>query len=274
MKSLMHFGGADRTRTLRSNVLRVAFSGCSSLQLIAVPRRIRLKIAGCTCDAGYRGTIHPAVTSPHYSGSCVPAAQCADLPYSTGTDVVSGCVCTAGASGGITVSTEWPFYIGSCSGVACPEFSTGLHLLHAGGCNCDTGYTGRITATTVAPFYTGSCVAVPVIVPPPEEPAPSVLSWIIIVAGTAVRDIHAVLPTMQPEPPCLDAVSFQESDNGVLCCRVVLLCRARGIRDASARTALADGGARSHSRGPREGAHQHRIAPVRCRTGRARARYT
>ncbi|CAE7474225.1 unnamed protein product [Symbiodinium natans] len=67
--------------------------------------------AGCSCNAGYSGTIAAASSSPFYSGSCSAVA----CPYgSAGTNVPSGCSCFSGYEGAVTATTGSPFYTYNC----------------------------------------------------------------------------------------------------------------------------------------------------------------
>lgn len=151
---------------------------------------------GCTCDAGFAGSVTAIAQSPYYQNGCT-AVQCPT--DSSGTDVPTGCTCDAGFSGSITASSASPFFTGSCQAVACPKDSSGTNVpsgckclsgfsgavlaiqatpFHtstcapvacpshstgtdvATGCSCDAGYSGSITASSTSPFYTGSCDAV------------------------------------------------------------------------------------------------------------------
>jgi hypothetical protein len=58
--------------------------------------------AGCTCNAGYSGTIYASFSNPFYTGSCAAVACPAN---SAGTNLGAGCTCNAGYSGTITAST-------------------------------------------------------------------------------------------------------------------------------------------------------------------------
>eukprot|EP00047_Mylnosiga_fluctuans_P014769 m.41039 g.41039 ORF g.41039 m.41039 type:complete len:767 (-) comp5648_c0_seq1:68-2368(-) len=154
--------------------------------------------AGCTCNAGYSGTVTPTLTAPYYINTCQPVAcpqnstgqhiiagctcsagftgtvmpsavapfvtsNCTPVPCpanSAGASVPSGCSCNAGWSGAIIPTTASPaFFSGSCGAVACPAGSTGAGLPY--GCTCSAGYTGGVTAAIGAPYYTGACNAVP-----------------------------------------------------------------------------------------------------------------
>lgn len=113
---------------------------------------------GCTCNAGFRGSVTLRSTAPFYRSTCAPAA-CPN--GTTGTSVVSGCVCNAGYNSTVTPSVipsnTSPFYINSCVAVACPPNSTGLNVVT--GCTCNSGFLGSVNATTIPPFfYTSTCV--------------------------------------------------------------------------------------------------------------------
>merc|ERR1719223_1120620 len=99
--------------------------------------------AGCTCNAGYNGTITASTTSPYYSGDC----QAVSCPaHSFGGDVPAGCTCNAGYSGTITASTTSPYYSGDCQAVSClASDSAGSNV--PAGCTCNAGYSGTITAS-------------------------------------------------------------------------------------------------------------------------------
>ncbi|CAE7773024.1 MEGF11 [Symbiodinium sp. CCMP2456] len=140
--------------------------------------------SGCTCSAGYTGSIAVSGKSPFYTGSCA-AVDCPD--NSEGSNVPSGCACKAGYSGKITATSSSPFYSGTCvetcalftcpkgykpkaittvanslSGccepVDCPAGSSGT-AVHSG-CSCDAGHSGTISATSSAPYFSGTCSTV------------------------------------------------------------------------------------------------------------------
>eukprot|EP00913_Durusdinium_trenchii_P007648 g7185.t1 len=66
--------------------------------------------SGCSCKAGYSGTISPTQVPPFYCGKCelVPCPE-----FSTGPDVATGCDCKDGI-GTVTPSNEAPFYVSTC----------------------------------------------------------------------------------------------------------------------------------------------------------------
>jgi len=107
---------------------------------------------GCSCNAGFLGSVVGRHASPFYSGSCSAVACPAN---SDGSNLPLGCTCDAGYSGSITKSTTSPLYTGSCTAVACPANSAGSAV--PSGCSCNSGYTGTITRSTSSPFYTGTC---------------------------------------------------------------------------------------------------------------------
>ena len=113
-------------------------------------------IVGCSCNAGYNGTITATLSAPFFNGSCDPVPCPA---HSTGNTVPQGCSCNAGYSGSPTPSTVAPFFQGACLPVPCPGNSTGSNV--PAGCSCNAGYNGTITATLSAPFFSGSCDPVP-----------------------------------------------------------------------------------------------------------------
>ena len=69
--------------------------------------------SGCSCDAGFDGTITATDSSPFFSGTCSAVSCPSD---STGTNVPAGdCSCDAGFDGTITATDSSPFFSGSCS---------------------------------------------------------------------------------------------------------------------------------------------------------------
>eukprot|EP00441_Pelagodinium_beii_P000469 CAMPEP_0197703856 /NCGR_PEP_ID=MMETSP1338-20131121/125648_1 /TAXON_ID=43686 ORGANISM="Pelagodinium beii, Strain RCC1491" /NCGR_SAMPLE_ID=MMETSP1338 /ASSEMBLY_ACC=CAM_ASM_000754 /LENGTH=361 /DNA_ID=CAMNT_0043287755 /DNA_START=32 /DNA_END=1117 /DNA_ORIENTATION=- len=136
--------------------------------------------SGCTCYAGYSGTITASFSNRGYTGECT-AVACPK--HSTGANVQSGCYCNEGYSGTIIASSYYPFYSGSCTctntssallaacsagyavggnstctPVACPRNSAGENV--PSGCTCYEGYSGTITASFSDRGYTGECTAV------------------------------------------------------------------------------------------------------------------
>ena len=102
---------------------------------------------GCTCDAGFSGTITATSSSPFYSGTCAAESCPSD---STGTDLPTGCTCDAGFSGTVTATDSSPHYSGSCTAVSCRAGSTGTDV--PSGCSCDSGTPyGTIAATSSHP---------------------------------------------------------------------------------------------------------------------------
>jgi hypothetical protein len=67
---------------------------------------------GCSCNAGYSGSVTVSASSPFYTGSCA-AVSCP--AYSSGTNVPGGCACNSGYTGSIQDSASNPFYAGSCA---------------------------------------------------------------------------------------------------------------------------------------------------------------
>jgi len=78
-------------------------------------------VAGCTCNAGFRGSI--VAVANYYNGSCVYAG-CPSLSIGT----VSGCACTSGPESIITITMVkgLPAYAGTCAVAVsrCPAGST------------------------------------------------------------------------------------------------------------------------------------------------------
>eukprot|EP00930_Biecheleria_cincta_P017729 TRINITY_DN1399_c0_g2_i1.p1 TRINITY_DN1399_c0_g2~~TRINITY_DN1399_c0_g2_i1.p1 ORF type:complete len:731 (-),score=72.81 TRINITY_DN1399_c0_g2_i1:151-2043(-) len=111
--------------------------------------------AGCSCNAGYAGTISSTEAAPYYQGSC-SAVGCP--VNSNGLHVPNGCSCNAGYSGIVTASTVNPFYTSTCSTVHCPANSAGNHV--PAGCSCNAGFAGSVSASTQSPFYVTSCSGV------------------------------------------------------------------------------------------------------------------
>jgi len=106
---------------------------------------------GCTCDAGYVGTIgwsNGAVT-----GSCA-AVPCP--VYSSGSNVPQGCTCNAGYSGAVTAQVSSTGYTSTCTFVACPDNTSGNSVVD--GCPCHAGYANNngntVTGTSSSPFFT------------------------------------------------------------------------------------------------------------------------
>lgn len=89
---------------------------------------------GCSCEAGYSGSIKATESSPFYSGMCV-AVACPE--NAAGSDLPSGCSCKPGFKGAIAKSKMPPYYTGSCEPVACPSNSRGQDV--ASGCSCLAG---------------------------------------------------------------------------------------------------------------------------------------
>eukprot|EP00435_Cladocopium_sp_Y103_P053127 s189_g16.t4 len=110
---------------------------------------------GCTCDAGFTGSVTAIAQSPYYQNGCT-AVQCPS--DSSGTDVPTGCTCDAGFSGSITASSASPFFTGSCQAVACPKDSSGTNV--PSGCTCNAGFSGSVLAIQATPFYTSTCAPV------------------------------------------------------------------------------------------------------------------
>lgn len=116
--------------------------------------------SGCSCAAGYAGTIVASRDYPYYSGDC--AAQSCP-PSTVGSDLPNGCTCGAGYEGAVTATTTSPYYNSTCTPVACP---TGAGVVNGTtivtGCHCEPGFSpGTLIPTVGAPYYTGPCTAVP-----------------------------------------------------------------------------------------------------------------
>ncbi|CAJ1443825.1 unnamed protein product, partial [Effrenium voratum] len=67
--------------------------------------------SGCTCSAGYSGTITASDSSPFYTGSC-SAENCPS--WTTGTKIANGCTCWDHYFGSITAKVGSPYYSGTC----------------------------------------------------------------------------------------------------------------------------------------------------------------
>eukprot|EP00047_Mylnosiga_fluctuans_P001101 m.212571 g.212571 ORF g.212571 m.212571 type:complete len:742 (-) comp10141_c6_seq29:4119-6344(-) len=112
--------------------------------------------SGCTCNAGYNGTITATTVAPaYYRGSCAPV-QCP--VNSVGASVPAGCTCAAGYNGSVVGTTDAPFSLSTCTAVPCPAFSAGPSVV--AGCVCNAGYAGAPTPAAVSPFYTNGCAPV------------------------------------------------------------------------------------------------------------------
>eukprot|EP00931_Biecheleriopsis_adriatica_P035279 TRINITY_DN20309_c0_g1_i4.p1 TRINITY_DN20309_c0_g1~~TRINITY_DN20309_c0_g1_i4.p1 ORF type:complete len:2705 (-),score=392.19 TRINITY_DN20309_c0_g1_i4:60-8174(-) len=97
---------------------------------------------GCTCEAGYIGSIAATTAFPYFSGSCDVA--CSSHVCSDGLSPKSSSI--AGSDDATC-----------CDAVACPANSAGSSV--ETGCTCESGYSGSIAAAASSPYYTGSCSA-------------------------------------------------------------------------------------------------------------------
>eukprot|EP00913_Durusdinium_trenchii_P017855 g16779.t1 len=67
--------------------------------------------SGCSCNAGFSGTIEPTGDSPFFKGSC-SAVACPS--WTDGKNVPSGCACWKGYFGSLQATSSQPYYTGSC----------------------------------------------------------------------------------------------------------------------------------------------------------------
>ena len=122
---------------------------------------------GCTCQAGYTGTIAATAIAPDYfSGACAvnicactngnvvsPGADCLVHGEESCTGCQAGYSLLERTNGGNTFS--------SCAAVTCPANSADASDSATpgvpGGCTCAAGYTGGVTATSATPFFTNTC---------------------------------------------------------------------------------------------------------------------
>lgn len=140
--------------------------------------------SGCTCNAGFTGSITKSSEAPFFEGSC-DAVACPKNSH--GESVGAGCTCDKGYSGSIKATSADPFFSGTCvktcslftcpkgwqpkgddvvgstrtaccEPVACPSGAGGTSV--ADGCICKKGFSGKISASRSSPYYTGSCSSV------------------------------------------------------------------------------------------------------------------
>ena len=101
-------------------------------------------LSGCTCNAGFVGTITVTSQVPLiFENNCIQSF----CPInSQGVDVPSGCRCLNGYSGNVTkiisIAPTYASYTSTCAAVPCPENSNGRNV--AAGCVCNNGYSGNI----------------------------------------------------------------------------------------------------------------------------------
>jgi len=70
-------------------------------------------VAGCTCAAGFNGTMTPSTIPPYVTAPCTPVGC---PPDSSGTNVVAGCRCTL--TGTVVATSSAPFYSSTCAVVS------------------------------------------------------------------------------------------------------------------------------------------------------------
>ena len=97
--------------------------------------------SGCSCKAGYAGSVSANTASPFYRSSCSGVLCPANL---NGDHVPNGCSWNAGYAGSISAIITRRFYNSSCSAVVCPANSNGDHV--PSGCSCKAGYAGSVSA--------------------------------------------------------------------------------------------------------------------------------
>ncbi len=68
-------------------------------------------LLGCSCTAGYNGSVRRSEEFPFYQGACSPVA-CPS--HSFGWHIAAGCTCDEGYVGSILPSKTEPFFIGGC----------------------------------------------------------------------------------------------------------------------------------------------------------------
>ena len=180
--------GSDKTglvvyfrSNLNTNNFKNTFSGVlATVTYIAGPcpeNSIGVSvIAGCTCVAGFSGSI--VASSTVYSGACVRANCPAHSTLLFPPFVPPACMCDPGYPGVVTAITSTPVYSSSCAAVACPVNSNGLNV--QAGCACDVGYAGAVTGFTYEPFFSSSCVAAAC---PPNSNGSTVVSGCFCNAG-------------------------------------------------------------------------------------------
>eukprot|EP00931_Biecheleriopsis_adriatica_P032702 TRINITY_DN19048_c0_g1_i8.p1 TRINITY_DN19048_c0_g1~~TRINITY_DN19048_c0_g1_i8.p1 ORF type:complete len:2058 (-),score=330.35 TRINITY_DN19048_c0_g1_i8:145-6318(-) len=116
---------------------------------------------GCTCDAGFSGTIGRSAVSPYYTGSC-SAVPCP--AHSSGESVPVGCTCNDGYIGSIIPTGSAPFYNGSCEStsttVSFTSSSTSMTATSSSSLTStrtqSTSTTNSLTATTATSSATSS----------------------------------------------------------------------------------------------------------------------
>jgi len=140
--------------------------------------------SGCTCDAGYTGSIAKSLEAPYFTGSC-EAVSCPKNSH--GKSLAAGCTCDKGYSGTITATSVDPFFSGTCvktcalftcpqgwqplgddvvgstlsqccEAVPCPSGASGSNVVD--GCSCKAGFNGKISPSSTSPYYSGSCTSV------------------------------------------------------------------------------------------------------------------
>ena len=108
--------------------------------------------SGCTCNAGYSGSITATTSSPYYSGTCT-AVSCPG--NSSGLNIPSGCTCNSGYNGSITAIGTSPYFSGGCSPVDCGGVINALDP-HASAICTHTRYMNTCTATCNTGYDAGT----------------------------------------------------------------------------------------------------------------------
>jgi hypothetical protein len=105
--------------------------------------------SGCTCNAGYSGSIIPTSLFPFFTSSCqgddllsllTPGVSCP--ANSVGSSVPAGCTCRPGFSGTVTATSLSPFFVSTCAGcVSClashAQLSRARPIVRAPACPLD-----------------------------------------------------------------------------------------------------------------------------------------
>ena len=105
-------------------------------------------VDGCTCAAGYSGTIAAAVGAPYFTGSC-DAVPCATYDANSAGTAPDSCVCNTDYTGSIAAAAGSPYYTGQCV-LSCVA-ATAFTFMPQGPCGTQSGVAGtEYTAATCA----------------------------------------------------------------------------------------------------------------------------
>jgi hypothetical protein len=108
--------------------------------------------SGCSCNAGFSGSVTATTTAPFFTSSCTGApGECCLVLVECARVTRQFLFCFV-FSNLLPSEILWAHLFAA---VSCPASSNGANV--SSGCTCNAGFWGTITATTTSPFFTNTC---------------------------------------------------------------------------------------------------------------------